>query len=204
MSAQYRLTCRPRSAATCTGHRRGSPAAIAIKFGAFGRRLMAQERGVCSCIQRPIGVCQETVRDLEEENSELRNVAGTFGQLAERLNAALPEERRQAAEDRRRIPRYYADRRQRGTSGARASARGRKHDPRVYRENQRWDEDVDWVQNHRADRALSRRGSRAVFRRLQPQPDFQSARNLPALAGSDFNAAVLVKSVKCARISRQY
>ena len=40
------------------------------------------------------------------------------------------------------------------------------------------------VQSDRADRALSRRGSRATFRRLQPQPDFQSVRNLPALAGS--------------------
>ena len=41
-----------------------------------------------------------------------------------------------------------------------------------------------WVQGDRADRALSRRGSRAPFRRLQPQPDFQSVRNLPPLGGS--------------------
>ena len=31
-------------------------------------------------------------------------------------------------------------------------------------------------QRDRADRALSRRGSRAAFRRLEPQPDFQSVR----------------------------
>ena len=50
---------------------------------------------------------------------------------------------------------------------------GRKDDHGVYREpavgrrRRR-------VQDHRADRALSRRGSRAASRRLQPQPDFQS------------------------------
>ncbi len=75
---------------------------------------MAQERDVFSdqleSAWRPSGISKK-------KNSELRNAAGTFGQLAERLNSALPEERRQAAEDRRRIPRYYTDRRRRGTSG---------------------------------------------------------------------------------------
>lgn len=55
--------------------------------------------------------CQETVRHLEEENHELREAAGTFGQLAERLNSALREERRQSAADRRSVRRNYGDRR---------------------------------------------------------------------------------------------
>lgn len=55
--------------------------------------------------------CLENVQRLEEENSELRRSAGEFGQLAERLNVALREERRAAA-DRRQQVRLRADRRQ--------------------------------------------------------------------------------------------
>jgi hypothetical protein len=42
----------------------------------------------------------ETVQRLEEENKHLRTAAGAFGQLAERLNNALQEERRTGAERR--------------------------------------------------------------------------------------------------------
>jgi hypothetical protein len=65
--------------------------------------------------------CHETVEHLEEEREELREenrhlrqAAGVFGQLAERLNLTLREERRQR-EDRRRTPRATPDRR--GSSG---------------------------------------------------------------------------------------
>jgi hypothetical protein len=56
--------------------------------------------------------CLETVQRLEEENIHLRRAAGEFGQLAERLNVRLREERRAAADDRRRQPRVRGDRRQ--------------------------------------------------------------------------------------------
>jgi hypothetical protein len=55
--------------------------------------------------------CLETVHRLEEENVHLRRAAGEFGQLAERLNLALREERRRAA-DRRAQARARSDRRQ--------------------------------------------------------------------------------------------
>lgn len=57
--------------------------------------------------------CLETVQGLEEENRDLRLAADEFGQLAERLNVALHEERR-AANERRQQPRESvgADRRQ--------------------------------------------------------------------------------------------
>lgn len=56
--------------------------------------------------------CLETVQRLEEENLHLRRAAGEFGQLAERLNVRLREERRVAADDRRQQPRVREDRRQ--------------------------------------------------------------------------------------------
>jgi predicted RNase H-like nuclease (RuvC/YqgF family) len=55
--------------------------------------------------------CLETVHRLEEENVHLRRAAGEFGQLAERLNSALREERR-VASDRRQDSRARSDRRQ--------------------------------------------------------------------------------------------
>ena len=61
-------------------------------------------------IAHQLEACQETVRELEEENKELRYASGAFGQLAERLNTALREERRRA-DDRRSVRRYYGDRR---------------------------------------------------------------------------------------------
>jgi hypothetical protein len=57
----------------------------------------------------PLEVCLETVHRLEEENEELRQAAGVFGQLAERLNQTLKEERRLA--ERRRGGRPSSDRR---------------------------------------------------------------------------------------------
>jgi hypothetical protein len=54
--------------------------------------------------------CIETVQRLEEENEQLRRAAGAFGQLAERLNQALKEERRNHT-DRRQSPRPSQDRR---------------------------------------------------------------------------------------------
>ncbi len=62
--------------------------------------------------EKPLEDCLETVQRLEEENQYLRRSAGEFGQLAERLNVMLREERRVAADDRRRQPRIRADRRQ--------------------------------------------------------------------------------------------
>jgi hypothetical protein len=61
--------------------------------------------------------CQETVESLvqeqaqlKEENRHLRQAAGVFGQLAERLNVTLREERRKN-DDRRRDHRAGPDRR---------------------------------------------------------------------------------------------
>jgi hypothetical protein len=48
----------------------------------------------------PLEDCMETVHHLKEENEALRKSAGAFGQLAERLNRTLQEERRTEAERR--------------------------------------------------------------------------------------------------------
>ena len=53
---------------------------------------------------------EEEKKQLEEENIHLRQAAGAFGQLAERLNRTLREERRRS-EDRRRVGRGSPDRR---------------------------------------------------------------------------------------------
>lgn len=50
--------------------------------------------------QDSLQACMETVQRLEEENKHLRTAAGAFGQLAERLNQTLQEERRTGAERR--------------------------------------------------------------------------------------------------------
>ena len=55
--------------------------------------------------------CEEQVKHLEDENQHLREASHAFGQLAERLNETLQEERRSAG-DRRQRPRHYSDRRQ--------------------------------------------------------------------------------------------
>ncbi len=48
--------------------------------------------------ERALDDCQETVQELTVENEDLREAAGTFGELAERLNQALLTERRQQAD----------------------------------------------------------------------------------------------------------
>ena len=55
--------------------------------------------------------CLNTVRNLEEENRQLRRAATSFGQLAERLNEELGRERRRFGGDRRREPRDSIERR---------------------------------------------------------------------------------------------
>lgn len=60
-----------------------------------------------------LDACIETVHRLEDENDQLRKAAGAFGQLAERLNHTLQEERRTGAE-RRHDPRVARDRRASG------------------------------------------------------------------------------------------
>jgi hypothetical protein len=54
--------------------------------------------------------CQRAVAHLREENHALRESAGSFGRLAERLNQTLRDERRRGPE-RRRAKRDPADRR---------------------------------------------------------------------------------------------
>ena len=54
--------------------------------------------------------CLTTVHNLEEENRQLRRAAASFGQLAERLNEQLGQERRIAERDRRRDPRDSVER----------------------------------------------------------------------------------------------
>jgi hypothetical protein len=56
--------------------------------------------------------CRQTIEELEqqkeqleEENGYLRQAAGAFGQLAERLNRSLRRERQQGAPDRSVNPR---------------------------------------------------------------------------------------------------
>ena len=55
--------------------------------------------------------CEEKLKHLEEENQHLREASHAFGQLAERLNLSLQEERRIAGSDRRQRPRANAERR---------------------------------------------------------------------------------------------
>jgi hypothetical protein len=54
--------------------------------------------------------CQKRLLELEEENRHLRAAAAHFGELAERLNHELAQERRTGS-DRRRIDRTSDDRR---------------------------------------------------------------------------------------------
>ncbi len=53
--------------------------------------------------------CKENVQRLEEENDQLRQAAGTFGQLAERLSHSLRE--RRIGDERRAMNRLSTDRR---------------------------------------------------------------------------------------------
>jgi len=55
--------------------------------------------------------CEEKLKQVEEENQHLREASRAFGQLAERLNMSLQEERRMAGSDRRQRPRSNGERR---------------------------------------------------------------------------------------------
>ena len=56
--------------------------------------------------------CLEANDELREENAHLRNAAGAFGELAERLNTILREDRRNHLQpDRRATDRHEGDRR---------------------------------------------------------------------------------------------
>jgi predicted RNase H-like nuclease (RuvC/YqgF family) len=61
-------------------------------------------------IQHALQDCEEKVKELEEENQHLRDSSHAFGQLAERLNKTLQQERRTGTE-RRQSQRPNADRR---------------------------------------------------------------------------------------------
>jgi uncharacterized protein (DUF4415 family) len=65
--------------------------------------------------------CEEKVKELEEENSHLRESSYAFGQLAERLNETLQQERR-AGTERRQSARPNGDRRQQRAVTLRLSA----------------------------------------------------------------------------------
>lgn len=56
--------------------------------------------------------CEDKLKQLEEENQHLREASHAFGQLAERLNLTLQQERRRSGNERRQLPRAGPDRRQ--------------------------------------------------------------------------------------------
>jgi hypothetical protein len=60
--------------------------------------------------------CKAEVRELREENQQLRQAADAFGALADRLNSSLREERRKSEVDRRSTVRSQPDRRQSSTT----------------------------------------------------------------------------------------
>ena len=55
--------------------------------------------------------CKAEVRELQEENQQLRQASDTFGALADRLNSSLRDERRKSETDRRGAARSQPDRR---------------------------------------------------------------------------------------------
>lgn len=61
-------------------------------------------------LEHALQECEDKVKHLEEENEHLRESSDAFGQLAERLNQTLQEERRMGTE-RRQSPRPNGDRR---------------------------------------------------------------------------------------------
>ena len=56
--------------------------------------------------------CKAEVRELKEENQQLRQASDAFGALADRLNSSLREERRKGETDRRSAVRSQPNRRQ--------------------------------------------------------------------------------------------
>ena len=61
-------------------------------------------------LQHELQECEDKVKELEEENQHLRESSDAFGQLAERLNQTLQQERRTGIE-RRQSARPNDDRR---------------------------------------------------------------------------------------------
>jgi hypothetical protein len=61
-------------------------------------------------LEHALQECEDKVKHLEEENEHLRESSHAFGQLAERLNRTLEQERRMGLE-RRQSPRPNGDRR---------------------------------------------------------------------------------------------
>jgi hypothetical protein len=60
-------------------------------------------------LEHALQECEDKVKELEDENQHLRESSHAFGQLAERLNKTLQEERR-AGVERRQSPRPNGDR----------------------------------------------------------------------------------------------
>jgi hypothetical protein len=61
-------------------------------------------------VEQALQECEDKIKELEEENQHLRESSHAFGQLAERLNRTLLQERRMGLE-RRHAPRPNPDRR---------------------------------------------------------------------------------------------
>jgi predicted RNase H-like nuclease (RuvC/YqgF family) len=61
-------------------------------------------------LEHALQECEDKVKELEEENQHLRDSSHAFGQLAERLNKTLEQERR-AGLERRQSARPNGDRR---------------------------------------------------------------------------------------------
>ena len=99
--------------------KRHQQGAFAVSLGAqppgpaFARRPTAGKEPMETEKHSPktLQECEDKVRQLEEENQHLREASDTFGQLAERLNVTLRNERR-AGNDRRHRPRPDGERRQ--------------------------------------------------------------------------------------------
>jgi hypothetical protein len=67
--------------------------------------------------------CRDAIDTLSEENAQLRDAAGAFGDLAERLSTALREDRRRHPRtDRRGALRRQSDRRATGVASGVESA----------------------------------------------------------------------------------
>ena len=77
-------------------------------------------------LEHALQECEDKVKELEEENDHLRESSHAFGQLAERLNKTLQEERR-AGVERRQSPRPNGDRRNHRTVTVRRQPE-RSHD----------------------------------------------------------------------------
>jgi hypothetical protein len=80
---------------------------------------MKDESGTPEDVVEALEECEERVDHLKRENKLLRDAAGTFGALAERLNATLEMERRSG--ERRTMPRGSGDRRQATGAGEQRS-----------------------------------------------------------------------------------